>query len=129
MTIIETIKANHNNRAGLLSLANKETLAQVADHFDVTPQKAAPKVAQRLFDAKAITIKANMYTYGKKFSRNYDLTIPSQACLALRVWGELSKSLEQWKNCGEDIYAYDVLAESDSGISKHPATTLSIVRK
>ena len=59
MTIIKKIKANHGNQEALLELANKETLYKVANHFQVSPAKAAPKVAQRLFNAQSITIKGN----------------------------------------------------------------------
>jgi hypothetical protein len=128
MTIIKKIKANHGNQEALLELANKETLYKVANHFQVSPAKAAPKVAQRLFNAQSITIKGNYIAYGKKFSKRFDLTKQNDACQAIRMWETSARSFKTWKECGEDQYAYGDLLDADNTLSKHITIALELVR-
>ena len=128
MTIVDTIKAAHGNRAALLSLATLDTHDQVAAHFNTSLQVCAPKVAQRLFDAQAITIKGSQQTYGGKFSKRYDLTDGNQACAALRWWRTASLSLQAWTDCGEDIYKYHDMCEADASLYRHCVQTLKLTR-
>ena len=128
MTIINKIKANHGNQEALLELANLETLYKVADHFQVSPAKAAPKVAQRLFNAQSITIKGKYIAYGKKFNKRFDLTKQNDACQAIRMWETSARSFKTWKECGEDQYAYFDVTKDDDTLSKHTTTSLELVR-
>ena len=128
MTIVETIKQAHGNRAQLLSLATLDTHDQVAAHFNTSLQVCAPKVAQRLFDAQAITIKGSQQTYGRKFSKRYDLTDENQACAALRWWRVASHSLQAWNDSGKDIYKYHDMCEADSSLYSHCVQTLKLTR-
>ena len=129
MKIVDTIKAAHGNRAALLSLANEFTLQEVAGHFDTSMQKAAPKVAQRLFDAQAITIKGTQVTYGTSFKRRYDLTDGNQACAALRWWGVASHSLATLERLNNDYRAYWEEAERHpSQLYRHTVTSLKLTR-
>ena len=132
MTIVDTIKAAHGNRSKLLSLANEFTLQLVSEHFDTTMQKAAPKVAQRLFDAQSITIKGRQVTYGHSFKRKYDLTDGNQACAALRTWGLFSHSLATFERLGGDYKAYGPYMEQcerhPSQLYSHIITSLKLVR-
>lgn len=128
MTIVNTIKAAHGNRVALLSLATLDTHEQVAAHFNKSLQVSAPKVAQRLFDAQAITIKGSQQTYGRKFSKRYDLTDENQACAALRWWRVASLSLRAWNECGEDIYKYSSMCEANPSLYRHCVQTLKLTR-
>ena len=129
MSIVDTIKSARGNRAALLSLASSNTLREVADHFDTTMQKAAPKVAQRQFDAKAITIKGSQVTYGHRFKRVYDLTDGNQACAALRTWGLFSHSLATLERLGGDYHAYhDECEKNPSELYGHIVTSLKLTR-
>jgi len=128
MTIVDTIKAAHGNRPALLSLATLDTHDQVAAHFNTSLQVCAPKVAQRLFDAQAITIKASQQTYGRKFSKRYDLTDENQACAALRWWRVASLSLQAWNDSGKDIYKYHDMCKADSSLYSHCIQTLKLTR-
>ena len=128
MTIVETIKQAHGNRPALLSLATLNTHDQVAAHFNTSLQVCAPKVAQRLFDAQAITIKGSQQTYGRKFSKRYDLTDENQACAALRWWRVASLSLQAWNDSGKDIYKYHDMCEADSSLYSHCVQTLKLTR-
>lgn len=129
MTIVDTIKRSHGNRAALLSLANEWTLQQVAGHFDTSMQKAAPKVAQRLFDAQSITIKGSQVTYGRSFKKRYDLTDGNQACEALRWWGVASHSLATLERLGGDYGRFqEECARHPSQLYRHTVTSLKLIR-
>lgn len=128
MPIIDTLKEAHGNRKALLSLASSDTLDQVAAHFNVAPVVAAPKVAQRVFDAQAITIKGSQQTYGRNFKRRYDLTDANQACEALRWWGTAQESLANWQACGGDINAYHALLEQNPSLYRHCVQSLKLTR-
>ena len=129
MTIIDQIKAAQGDRVALLSLASQFTLQLVSEHFDTTMQKAAPKVAQRLFDAQAITIKGTQVTYGKSFKRRYDLTDGNQACAALRWWGVASHSLATLERFGNDYRRYwEECERHPSQLYPHTVTSLKLVR-
>ena len=132
MTIVDTIKAAHGNRAELLSLASSHTLQLVAGHFDTTMQKAAPKVAQRLFDAKAVTITGTQQTYGRGFKRQYDLTDENQACAALRTWGLFSHSYAVFQGLGGNYEAHGPYLEEcekhPSQLYRHIITSLKLTR-
>ena len=128
MSIITTLKEARGDRKALLSLASSETLDQVAAYYNVPPVVAARKVAQRVFDAQAITIKGTHQTYGGKFKRRYDLTDENQACEALRWWGTASESLAAWRACGEDINAYHVAFENNPSLYRHCVQSLSLTR-
>lgn len=132
MTIVDQIKAAHGNRKALLSLANEWTLQQVAEHFDTTNHAAAPTLAQRVFDAKSITIKGTQVTYGRSFKRKYDLTDGTQACAALRTWGLFSHSLETFERLGGDHEAYgpylEECARHPSQLYRHVITSLKLTR-
>lgn len=128
MTIVDTIKAAHGNRAALLSLATLDTHEQVAAHFNTSLQVSAPKVAQRLFDAQAIMIKGSQQTYAGKFSKSYDLTDENQACAALRWWRTASLSLQAWIACGEDIYKYHDMCKANPSLYRHCVQTLKLTR-
>ena len=129
MTIIDTLKAARGDRKALLSLASSDTLDKVAAHFNVAPVKAACKVAQRVFDAQAITIQGTQQTYGGKFKKRYDLTDANQACEALRWWGTAQTSLEWWNICQHDIYAYwETHARYPNEVYRHIVTSLKLTR-
>ena len=128
MSIIETLKAARGKRKALLSLASSDTLDQVAAHFNVAPVKAATKVAQRVFDAQAITIKGTQQTYGGKFKKRYDLTDPNQACAALRWWGTARESLDTWNMCQGDINAYYETCQRYPHIYRHCVQSLKLTR-
>ena len=128
MSIITILKQARGNRKALLSLASYDTLEQVAAHFNTSMQKAAPKVAQRVFDAQAITIKGTQQTYGGRFKKRYDLTDENQACAALRWWGVAQRSLEAWTECGEDIFAYHVASKEDPSLYRHCVQSLKLTR-
>ena len=128
MTIVDTIKAARGNRSALLSLATLDTHEQVAAHFNTSLQVCAPKVAQRLFDAQAITIKGSQQTYGSTFKKRYDLTDGNQACAALRWWRTASLSLQAWNDCGEDIYKYSSMCEANPSLYRHCVQTLKLTR-
>ena len=128
MSIIDTLKEARGNRKALLSLASSDTLDKVAAHFNVAPVKAAPKVAQRVFDAQAITIKGTQQTYGGKFKKRYDLTDPNQACAALRWWGTAKESLDWWNICQHDINAYHETCQRYPQIYRHCVQTLKLTR-
>lgn len=127
MNIIHTLKAARGDRKALLSLASSETLDGVAAHFNVAPVVAAPKVAQRVFDAQAITIKGTQQTYGGKFKKRYDLTDPNQACEALRWWGTAHESLQWWELLG-DIDAYAQTCAGMPSLYRHCVQSLELVR-
>ena len=128
MTILDTLKAARGDRKALLALASAETLDQVAAHFNVAPVVAAPKVAQRVFDAQAITIRGTQQTYGGRFKKRYDLTDPNQACQALRWWGTAKESLEWWNICQHDIHAYHETCQRYPQIYRHCVQTLKLTR-
>ena len=128
MTILDTLKAARGDRKALLSLASIDTLEQVAGHFNTSMQKAAPKVAQRVFDAQAITIRGTQQTYGSRFKKRYDLTDPNQACQALRWWGTAKESLEWWNICQHDIHAYHETCQRYPQIYRHCVQTLKLTR-
>ena len=128
--IISAIHAARGNRPALLALASSETLDLVAAVYNVSPQYAAPHVAQRLFDAKSVTIKGSTQTYGKRFSKRYDLTDGNQACRALETWGVRSLSNRVWHQVGKDINAYYAAFEADKTdlLSRHTTIKLDLVR-
>jgi len=128
--IISTIQAARGNRSALLALASSETLDLVAAAYNVSPQHAAPKVAQRLFDAKSVTIKGSSQTYSKGFSKRYDLTDENQACRALQTWGVRSLSNRVWHQVGKDIDAYYAAFEADKTglLSRHNTVELKLIR-
>jgi hypothetical protein len=128
--IISAIHSARGNRLALLALASSETLDLVAGVYSVSPQYAAPRVAQRLFDAESVTIKGSTQTYGKRFSKRYDLTDENQACQALEVWGVRSFSNQVWHQVGKDIDAYYVAFEADKTnlLSRHTTTSLQLIR-
>jgi hypothetical protein len=126
--IISQIHEARGDRKALLSLASSDTLDKVAAHFNVAPVTAACKVAQRVFDAQAITIKGTQQTYGGRFKKRYDLTDPNQACQALRWWGTAQESLATWQACGEDINAYHVAFENNPSLYRHCVQSLKLTR-
>ena len=128
MSIITTLKAARGNRKALLSLASSDTLEQVAAHFNTSMQKAAPKVAQRVFDAQGITIKGTQQTYGRSFKKRYDLTDENQACAALRWWGTAKESLDTWNMCQHDIHAYYETCQRYPQIYRHCVQSLKLTR-
>lgn len=128
--IISTIHAARGNRSALLALASSETLDLVAAAYNVSPQHAASKVAQRLFDAKSVTIKGSSQAYGKQFSKRYDLTDENQACRALQTWGVRSLSNRVWHQVGKDIDAYYAAFEADKTglLPRHSTVELKLIR-
>lgn len=129
MSIIQKLKAARGNRKALLSLANEFTLQEVARHFDTSMQKAAPKVAQRVFDAQSITIQGTQVTYGRRFKKRYDLTDGNQACAALRWWGTASHSLATLERVGGDWNRYqEEVARHPSQLYRHTVLTLKLTR-
>ena len=128
MSIITTLKEARGDRKALLSLASSATLDGVAAHFNVAPVTAACKVAQRVFDAQAITIKGTQQTYSGKFKKRYDLTDPNQACEALRWWGVAKESLDTWNMCQGDINAYYETWQRYPHIYRHCVQSLKLTR-
>lgn len=125
--IISQIHAARGDRKALLSLASDETCDGVAAHFNVAPVVAAPKVAQRVFDAKSITIKGTQQTRGSKFKRRYDLTDPNQAYDALSWWATAKESLAWWELLG-DIDAYAQTCAGMPSLYRHCVQSLKLIR-
>lgn len=98
--IINKISEARGNRKALLALANTDTCDQVAGIYRVSPIFAAPKVAQRVFDATEITIKSKGQPGSRIRSRRYDLTDNNQAYDALQAWGIRSEALAHWMQTG-----------------------------
>lgn len=94
--IIKRISEARGNRKALLALASTNTCDQVASIYDVSPIFCAPKVAQRVFDAQAITIKSKGQPGSRTRSRRYDLTDNDQAYDALQAWETRSEALAHW---------------------------------
>jgi len=129
-TMIETIRAARGNRDALLALASEETMAAVQQELANGPAyvKFSCTLAQRLFDAKSVTIKGSQQTHGSRFKKRYDLTDPNQACEALRWWGVASLSLRVWKDT-QCIGKYWERVKADpTQIYRHCVQTLSLTR-
>lgn len=92
--IISQIHAARGNRQALLALASSETCDEVAHAKGVSPQYAATFVAQRLFDAPAVTIRWKAHKNTPMRKKRYDLTDANQAYDALEMWGMRSDMLE-----------------------------------
>lgn len=127
MNIMDTLKSARGNRKALLSLASSETLDGVAAHFNVAPVIVATRVAQRVFDAQAITIKGSQQTYGGRFKKRYDLTDANQAYEALRWWGTAQESLKWWELLG-NIEAYAQTCAGMPSLYRHCVQSLELTR-
>ena len=129
-SIFDTIQAARYNKSILLSLASSETLDLVAAHYDVSPQSAAPKTAQRLFAAEKIAIKSKGQPGARAITREYDLTNQMQACQALQAWGVQSRSHAAWMMTGEDMDTYSTAVKaSPETITRHVTTSLQLIRR
>ena len=130
ISIFDTIQAARGNRSILLSLASSETLDLVAAHYDLSPQYAASKTAQRLFDAQKIAIKSTGQRGCRAITREYDLRNDVQACQALEDWGVQSRSNGAWMMSGEDMDKYMNLAyHLPLAITRHVTTRLQLIRR
>ena len=130
ISIFDTIQAARGNKSILLSLASSETLDLVAAHYDVSPQSAAPKTAQRLFAAEKIAIKSKGQPGSRTITREYDLTNDWQACQALQAWGVRSRSNAAWMMSGQDQNAYYAAAMANpETITRHVTTSLQLIRR
>ena len=128
--IFNTIQAARGNRSKLLLLASSETLDLVAAHFNVSSQYAAPKTAQRLFDATRIAIKSNGQPGARAIMREYDLTNQMDACEALQDWGVQWRSYVAWMMGGEDQDAYIAYAHKNpTTITRWVTSKLQLIRR
>lgn len=129
--IYDTIQAARSNPSELLALASSETLDLVAGHYRVSAQYAAPKTAQRLFNAKKIAIKSVGQPGSRSITKVYDLTNCSQAYDALETWGVRSRSNAAWLMCEGDANRYYEMATADGeeNITRHVTSFLQLIRK
>lgn len=124
--IINAIAEARGNRKALLALASSETLDLVAAAKDVSPIYAAKFVAQRLFDAPAITIKWKGQPGSRIRKQRYDLTDADQAHRALEVYGWRAEALAHWTATGNMNDFVDTLP---TGMNQnHVTTELNITR-
>jgi len=129
-SIFDTIQAARGNRTALLSLASSETLDEVAAHYNVSPQYAGPKTAQRLFDATRIAIKSTGQPGARPITREYDLTNQMDACEALQDWGVQWRSYVAWVMGGEDHDAYITYAHKNPAtITRWVTSKIELIRK
>ena len=124
---ILTLIANaRGNRSELLGLASSETLDLVAAAKDVSPIYAAKFVAQRLFDAPAITMEWKGQPGSRMRKQRYDLTDADQAHRALEVYGWRAEALAHWTATGNMNDFVDTLP---TGMNQnHVTTELNITR-
>lgn len=123
--IINQIAEARGNRKALLALASSDTLDAVAHAKGVSPIYAAPFVAQRLFDAPAITVKWKA-PGTKLMKKRYDLTDADQAYRALEIYGWRSEALAHWQATGNMNDFVDTLPADMN--SNHVTTELKITR-
>lgn len=124
---IRSAKARGDYEA-LLALVSEETIEAVADHFGVTNFNVAPVLAQRLFNAKSLTISHDVITFGRTFNQYYDLTDNMQALDALRHWAQCHQSFKASQTVDHDIKKYHELAKADPTLSRHQVTRLVLIR-
>lgn len=124
--IISQIADARGNRPALLALASSDTLDLVAGAKDVTPIYAAKFVAQRLFDAHAITIKWKGQPGSRSRKQRYDLTNSDQAFRALEIYGWRSEALAHWLATG-NMDAFVTQLPQDMN-QNHVTTELKITR-
>jgi hypothetical protein len=127
--IISQVAQARGNRTALLALASSDTLDAVAHERGVSPIYAAPFVAQRLFDAKRISIKYRNQPGTRTQSRTYDLTDAEQAYTALENWGTRNLSHITWQAVENNAERYYEAAIASGGkITRHLTSELSITR-
>jgi hypothetical protein len=124
--IITQIADARGNRPALLALASSDTLDAVAGAKDVTPIYAAKFVAQRLFDAPAITMEWKGQPGSRTRKQRYDLTNSDQAYRALEIYGWRSEALAHWQATGNMNAFIGSLPENMNG--NNVTTELKITR-
>ena len=126
--ILSHIAQARGNRKALLALASSDTLDLVSAAKDVTPIYAAKFVAQRLFDAPAITIKWKGQPGSRMFKRRYDLTDANQAYDALDRWGIRSEALHMWQQAGSHEAFVEAAAAHPTMNQNNITTELKLTR-
>ena len=127
-SILTLIANARGNRSELLALASSDNLDLVAYAKDVTPIYAAKFVAQRLFDAPAITMEWKGQPGSRTSKRRYDLTDPNQAYDALDRWGIRSEALQMWQQTGSHEAFVQAAASHPTMNQNNITTELKITR-